>query len=532
MSRTLLALLSLGLLATAAPAQNTPTAELLDVESHLQWRIDASESSEVTVSIAGPNGEVTSKTFAATETVSLNLESELGESLPDGQYVWEIRFLRAPTGERLEARRRDAGGSPGAASVRLDTAHGSFRIDQGRVAQRADESPAVDAPSSSGLHTITSADQVIADDQIVQQSLCVGQDCVNGESFGFDTIRVKENNLRIHFQDTSNSASFPSNDWRLVANDSNNGGANRFSIEDATAGRSPFTVQAGARANSLFINSAGRLGLGTATPSVGVHLVDGNTPAFRMDQLGGGWPRQIWDVAGNEVNFFVRDITNSSRLPFRIRPGAPTNSLAIDSSGKVGMGTISPSANLHVTGASGTTQFLVEETGADSAVEVLFNLACDCAPGFRLQNTTNGEVWFFRHNSTGDFALDNVGGAGLEVRISKTGDMFLTGALNQSSSRSLKEELEPVDGVSVLQALERLDLYEWQYIGTESRHLGPTAEEFSAAYGLGNSDKAIAPADMAGVALAAIKSLHEKNQELESTIELLTARLEALESQN
>ena len=41
------------------------------------------------------------------------------------------------------------------------------------------------------------ADQVILDDLIVDGSACVGQDCVNGESFGFDTIRIKENNLNI-----------------------------------------------------------------------------------------------------------------------------------------------------------------------------------------------------------------------------------------------------------------------------------------------------------------------------------------------
>ena len=45
------------------------------------------------------------------------------------------------------------------------------------------------------------------DDVIVDGSLCVGFDCVNGESFGFDTIRVKENNTRIRFYDTSTSAS-------------------------------------------------------------------------------------------------------------------------------------------------------------------------------------------------------------------------------------------------------------------------------------------------------------------------------------
>ena len=74
------------------------------------------------------------------------------------------------------------------------------------------------------------ADQQIIDDLIVQGSICAGQDCVNGESFGFDTIRLKENNLRIKFQDTSNSASFPTNDWQLTANDSSNGGADRKSV--------------------------------------------------------------------------------------------------------------------------------------------------------------------------------------------------------------------------------------------------------------------------------------------------------------
>ena len=52
-------------------------------------------------------------------------------------------------------------------------------------------------------------DQVILDDLIVDGSVAVGLDAVNGESFGFDTLRLKENNLRLHFDDTSVAASFP-----------------------------------------------------------------------------------------------------------------------------------------------------------------------------------------------------------------------------------------------------------------------------------------------------------------------------------
>ena len=85
----------------------------------------------------------------------------------------------------------------------------------------------------------------------IDGSLCVGNDCVSAESFGFDTIRIKENNLRFHFQDTSTAASFPTTDWRLIANDSATGGASYLGIEDATAGNIVFRVAGGASANSL-----------------------------------------------------------------------------------------------------------------------------------------------------------------------------------------------------------------------------------------------------------------------------------------
>jgi hypothetical protein len=103
-----------------------------------------------------------------------------------------------------------------------------------------------------------SADQVIPDDQIVQGSSCVGLDCVNNESFGFDTVRLRENNLRIKFDDTSN-AGFPNNDWALQANETNSGGASRFMLFDDTAGRAPVSVYAGAPADALVITAAGEV---------------------------------------------------------------------------------------------------------------------------------------------------------------------------------------------------------------------------------------------------------------------------------
>jgi len=195
------------------------------------------------------------------------------------------------------------------------------------------------------------ADTVIPDDLIVQGSTCVGFDCVNGENFGFDTIKLKENNLRIFFEDTSVSPGFPPNDWRLIANDSASGGSNFFAIEDATAARQVFRVDAGAPANSLYVSSGGNVGIGTATPVLDLSMNTSDTPAMRLEQNNsGGFGAQTWDVAGNEANFFVRDVTNGSLLSLRIRPGAPTSSLDIASNGNVGLGTASPQDKLHIKG--------------------------------------------------------------------------------------------------------------------------------------------------------------------------------------
>jgi len=208
-------------------------------------------------------------------------------------------------------------------------------------------------------------DQAIPDDLIVQGSACIGLDCVNNESFGFDTIRLKENNTRIKFDDTSVSAGFPANDWQLTANDSASGGASKFSIEDITGAKVPFTIRAGAATNSIFVDSIGRVGFRTATPVLDLHVNTSNTPALRLEQNNsGGFTAQTWDVAGNEANFFVRDITSGSTLPFRIRPGAPTSSVDISANGNVGVGTASPEMRLDVKVANTTTDFTNNTTYA------------------------------------------------------------------------------------------------------------------------------------------------------------------------
>src|SRR5438477_3333425 len=129
-------------------------------------------------------------------------------------------------------------------------------------------------------------DVVTPDDAIIQGSACVGLDCVNNESFGFDTIRLKENNTRISFNDTSSAAGFPTNDWTIRANSSASGGANFLAFVDRgtsengdEVGTIVFEVDAGAPANSLKVSSAGKVGIRTATPGLDLHITSTDTPA-------------------------------------------------------------------------------------------------------------------------------------------------------------------------------------------------------------------------------------------------------------
>ena len=212
---------------------------------------------------------------------------------------------------------------------------------------------------------------------------------------------------------------------------------------------------------------------------------------------------------------------DGTRGVFTIRGGAPTYSFFLTSLGRLGLGTNEPEASLEIEGSKGTSQIRIDEQGADASVEIMFNLVCDCAPAFRMNNTTNGKVWFFRHTSGGDFSFDDPNSTGQEMILTSAGNLTLKGSLSQGSSRALKENLQPTDGDRVLNALDELDLYEWSYIDQTSRHVGPMAEEFSAVYGLGESKAKIAPSDMAGVALASVKALRSENLALRERVERL-----------
>lgn len=317
-----------------------------------------------------------------------------------------------------------------------------------------------------------SADQVFTDDVIIQRSLCVGQDCVNGENFGFDTIRLKENNLRIKFQDTSNSASFPTVDWTIIANDSDNGGLNYLGFQDVDAGRIPFRVEAGAPANALYVEADGDLGIKTSNPVVDIHIVEGNTPTLRLEQDGSdGFTRQTYDIAANEANFFIRDVTNGSALVFRAKPGAPEDSIFIDSTGEIGFGTDAPSEAVHIRRTDGTATLYVQEVNASVALRNLIKLDNNGEVGLRLQNTATTDKWALA-TAGGGFIINGNGGAA-EFSLGANGDLVITGTITTSGSCSIGCDAVFGEDYDILPIATRAEMmYDLGYLP----NVGPTAE--------------------------------------------------------
>jgi len=124
---------------------------------------------------------------------------------------------------------------------------------------------------------------------------------------------------------------------------------------------------------------------------------------------------------------------------------------------------------------------------------------------------------------------------GVFLNTSTGGYLSSTGAWTNSSDRNRKEGFAAVDGAALLAKVRALPVTTWSYIGdpTGARHLGPMAQDFHAAFGLGQDEVSIATVDTAGVALAAIQELARRTDELERALAAIAAlerRLAALEA--
>lgn len=131
------------------------------------------------------------------------------------------------------------------------------------------------------------------------------------------------------------------------------------------------------------------------------------------------------------------------------------------------------------------------------------------------RSTAGGSAAFFLGGSGGGGSCTYNGGAGWLC----------------TSDRNAKENFRAVNPEDVLKAVNSVPVSRYTMKGdlSASDHIGPTAQDFYAAFRLGDSDKTINTADAQGVAFAAIQGLYQENQALKVQLAALEARLVQLE---
>ena len=172
------------------------------------------------------------------------------------------------------------------------------------------------------------------------------------------------------------------------------------------------------------------------------------------------------------------------------------------------------------------------------------------AAGRRARNTNTNHhgVFLFADSNDFDFPstaarqfrVRSTGGAQFVLGIDGSGNPTWTcsvvsgGSWSCSSDRNLKENLTLVDGSKVLAQLSALPVYTWSAKGGDPsvRHIGPTAQDFYAAFGLGQDDKTISTIDLDGVALASIQGLYGLVQEKDAEIAAMEAEIADLRAEN
>jgi hypothetical protein len=149
------------------------------------------------------------------------------------------------------------------------------------------------------------------------------------------------------------------------------------------------------------------------------------------------------------------------------------------------------------------------------------------ALGYRARAQGNGSFVFADRSSgtyfaalgENQFRVRAAGGVGFYTSPNLTSGVELhpgSGSWSSVSDVNAKENFRDIDGEQILGKLAAMPVRTWNYKtqATTIRHAGPTAQDFKAAFGLGESDRQISTIDADGVALAAAQALEARTRTL------------------
>lgn len=144
-----------------------------------------------------------------------------------------------------------------------------------------------------------------------------------------------------------------------------------------------------------------------------------------------------------------------------------------------------------------------------------------------LTRATGGNRFDVNNSNWIEFYDDNTN----LIATSCGANLSIGGNWVNASDRNQKENFEAINSGELLEKIAELPITSWNYKNERKdiRHIGPVAQDFRALFGVGSDDKHISTIDPAGIALAGIKELAEKNKKLENNYALLMQEIKKLQ---
>lgn len=148
--------------------------------------------------------------------------------------------------------------------------------------------------------------------------------------------------------------------------------------------------------------------------------------------------------------------------------------------------------------------------------------------GFRLFTSSNLSTGVTIQSGA---TTSNWGQTSAVISTSNGAMLTTSGVWQNASDRNRKHRFEVISGEDVLARLRQLPITRWSYKVDPAtvRHLGPMAQDFRRAFGLGQDSLSIGTVDADGVALAGVQALEARARAQAAEITALRARLDALE---
>ena len=215
------------------------------------------------------------------------------------------------------------------------------------------------------------------------------------------------------------------------------------------------------------------------------------------------------------------------------------------SDGPVGIGTSTPQQVLSVVGGIN-----IDQGGQNTGIITTNALTFGSSSGEGIASQRTGTLptglFDLVLYTAGDPRLTIMNGGNVGIGNSSPAHLLVVGnsgspaycdgtTWQNGSDRNSKAGFAAINPTNVLAKVATLPISEWQYkVDAEgSKHLGPMAQDFHAAFGLnGGDDRHISTVDESGVALAAIQGLNEKLMETEQAVKMRDGEIQTLQQQN